>query len=71
MAHFMDCADRPLTIALSGNVWRAGSCIITPFTETIAAALPQATVEVNAQTPEEGALILALRIGHIHAPLHG
>lgn len=70
MAHFMDCADRPLTIALSGNVWRAGSCIIAPFTEAIAAALPQATVQVNAQTPEEGALILALRIGHIHAPLH-
>nr|MBA3469540.1 hypothetical protein [Herpetosiphonaceae bacterium] len=30
MAHYMKCADRPLTIALSGNVWRAGSCITTP-----------------------------------------
>lgn len=70
MAYFMECANRPLTIALSGNVWRAGDMIIQPFTRTIVAALPQATVQVNQLTPEQGATILALRIGHLQVELY-
>lgn len=69
MAHWMGCADRPLRVALAGNVWRAGAVLLEPFEAAIKQALPKAEVRLNELTPEEGALLLALRIGHLQVEL--
>ena len=66
LAHCMNVAHQPLTIALSGNVWNAGTLLLQPFESTLLEALPQATISVNQRSPEEGAALLALRLAHIH-----